>query len=147
MSNTSSLPSSVIIKQEQDNVLSLHVFSGHGSTSYTVIELDMDNVDRQENSSSSYYDDSTLEEKDDDVEVSMVWPGEFYTIDIVAGFLAIDKRMSLGEIIEAAFSSHFSGVCYVKTTYNDHHQCWQHAMQQSKDWQPVTPAKVFGLCL
>jgi hypothetical protein len=139
----------VIIKQEQEDVLSLHVFSGHGSTSHTVIELDMDNADGQEDSSSSYYDDSTLEDEDDDVEVSMVWPGEFYTIDIVAGFLAIDKRMLLGETIEAAFDSHFSGVRYVKTTYNDHHQRWQHTTQQSKDSALAAgrTAKVFGLCL
>ena len=134
-----SLP--VMVKKEPEEVLCLRVLSGHGTTSRNAIELDSDyshdgeegdDEDVCEDNVSSYLGGLSNEDEDE-IEVSKVWPGEFYAVDIVNGFLAIDKMMALGTTIETAFAFHFKGVRYVKTTYNDHLRRWQHASQHGKD--------------
>jgi hypothetical protein len=121
------------------------VLSGVGSSNCHAINVDEDKA--QDGSGSEdirqdpNFDGGSVSEDNEEcasdeyaeVEVSKMWPSEFHAVDIIEGFEFIDQMVVPGTTIEDAFSFQFGGICYVKTTYNDHLRRWQSSSQSAKD--------------
>jgi len=135
ISSTSSMSSMAITKREPGLEDILHI-TPHGARS-DVIDINEDQSDEEVNEKVNdyglYEDEGDGSMEDEEVEVSKVWPTEFYAVDIVEGFKFIDEMAALGSIIADMFAIQFEGIPYVKTTYNDHLHRWLHAPQEAKD--------------
>ena len=98
ISSTSSMSSMAIIKHEPGLEDISHI-TPHGAHSY-VIGVNEDQSDEEENEkldgSNPYRDKGDRTMEDEEVEVSKVWPTEFYAVNIIKGFKFIDEMVALG---------------------------------------------------
>lgn len=93
------------VKHEPDETEAYTAMSGAGSSLHCAIDVDdEEEVDELVGDSNDEHINSRAEESDDDeVEVSKIWPAEFYTADIVQGFKAIADYVKHGALIKDAF--------------------------------------------
>ncbi|KZP29407.1 hypothetical protein FIBSPDRAFT_884843 [Athelia psychrophila] len=69
----------------------------------------------------------------EEIEVSKIWPSDYYVVDMVQSFRNISDYTKDGHKVMEAFGFEFLDNKFVSSSFYDHVRCWKLASQASKD--------------